>query len=89
MRPALIVAVALLGTAAACAPARAPWSAAGVSPAETASEWEDCKRQARYEIGAADGVASPRVGEDRRTAGDRERRIIESCMRVKGFTPKR
>ncbi|MFA7431917.1 MAG: hypothetical protein WCZ23_17305 [Rhodospirillaceae bacterium] len=87
-------AVLLALIVAACTPARAPWTAPGVAKAEAESEWEDCKRLARDRTGGMDRMAAssrtpenPLDAADRQKAATDSRRIVESCMRAKGFTP--
>jgi hypothetical protein len=91
-RTRLVVLIALI--AAACTPARVPWTAPGVAKAAAETEWEDCKRLARDRTGSMDRMAassrtpeSPLDAHDRQAAALEGRRIVESCMRTKGFVP--
>lgn len=97
MRLLPLAAAALLVLAAGCAPARAPWSAAGVAQDKADADWADCKRVAERAYGPAvrdadtgrSSQTNPLEEADRRAAAKSMRQSIDGCMRAKGYFPAR
>lgn len=94
MRP-LIVAPIVLMIAAACTPARAPWTAPGVSAAGVNSAWESCRQLARTRVGGPaidpagarrDPFSSPMEGVDRSRDSALYDSTVAGCMQAQGYT---
>lgn len=94
MRPILAVPLFLM-IAAACTPARAPWTAPGASAAGVNSAWESCRQLAQTRVGgpvidpagaSRDPFTSPTAGVDRSRASALYDSTVASCMQAQGYT---
>ncbi len=94
MRPMIAPAIILL-IAAACTPARAPWTAPGVSAAGVNSAWENCRQLAQTRVGGPvidpagtrrDPFASPMAGFDRGRDSALYDETVAACMQAQGYS---
>jgi hypothetical protein len=96
------VAVGLAGALASCVAATPDWTRPATGTATTEADWADCQARGRGRVAPAGGVldgratggvaagqggADPLDTYDRRRDDATYRKVVEACMRAKGYYP--